>query len=652
MPGLSPRELEVARGLTQSGASYPWYPLPPDYPDLTSEGQRLARVAAVSRNGTPEECVESWALFRALYLFPLPKGDFYTKGIHPSPAAHYEWVRDLAVNQRTLIAAPRGSAKSTAITRECSLRYALTNPYYRIQLVLGTDDLVEKLMGGLKLQLEENEHIRNDFGKQKSPKGTRIWNLHELWLPNGSAIGGISVRSGKRGLRPNMLILDDPEYNPDIDGVDTQLLKKLETLLFRELLPMLSEKDDRIMWIGTMVSRRSALWSAAMGDDDRFSYWARRVYSMVDINPETGAPVYFWPGRWGKQYVAQRRRELGVAAFQAECLNKPVSEQERTIRIHDAFNQYEIVGQKVIYREPGEQGEAIRYEDDYQKWLDGLSLVMTVDPTFTVSAHSDFAAALVTGVDSYRNWWILDLFLGRVVDTQFVEAIWKLGNKWRPSIVGVEAIGLQSLIMAHLDDAVERKGDAMEMLALSEGSSEFMTPWRPRVFPLSYPNKMSKPERIALLCPKFSRYQLRLPRHLRETYPMKVLYQQLQDFTPDLSLLTHDDAIDALAGVNFCPRPHHSRVQVDLDDMTIEEQFLAGRTTDRLTGIPLYACIGSHNVTPAMIAKMREQDWRKKNKPHEKTASEQLHQSACSLMIDPREQNAQDAAALRRLRNH
>ena len=118
------------------------FPLPPDYMDLTKDGQKQARLAVVCNHTTPMDFVAAWELFRKLYLLSTPPGFFY-HNYFPSPSFHYEMVHDCALYTRNLIAAPRGTAKSTLIGVELPLFVMLTRPYYRVAVALATDKMVE-----------------------------------------------------------------------------------------------------------------------------------------------------------------------------------------------------------------------------------------------------------------------------------------------------------------------------------------------------------------------------------------------------------------------------------------------------------------------------------------------------------------------------
>ncbi len=572
----------------------PWYPLPADYPELTAEGQRQARVAAVSRRKTPQEFVESWALFRQLYLMPLPPGAFYPTGALPSPTAHYEWIHDFEAYSRNAIGAPRASAKSTILGKELPLLNALTRPYYTQLIVLANDRMVEQRFEDLALQLTENELILEDFGKQKPRKGEMIWNRHQMTLDsNRSSLIGLSVESRKLGHRPSAIILDDPEYNPDIEGSQTAFLDNMERFIFREMLPML-EDHCGFMWIGTLLSRRSALWQVCMGDDERFDFWNRRIYSMVGYD-DHGIAKYFWEEKWDADAVARKRKELGAAAFESECQNNPVSTMDRTLTLDPIANGYTIAGDTLSWQTVETDGTVHRFETSFSEWLEKVSIVAVVDPAAKVTATSDYSAIGVIAIDEEKNWWVLELSLKRIVDQRLLDEVYKLGSKWGAALVGFESIAFQDQLRNRMQADVLEKSDT--------------TSWEPRVFPIRSPAKLSKPERIAnVLGPRLSRGKIRLPLHLKDVWPYKELFRQIEDFTKDLKLLPHDDAVDMLSLMGYVPVPNVRMLTRLAEGMSIEDQIAAGRIIEESTGLPLIFFIDPSSVDAEALRQRRNHE--------------------------------------------
>lgn len=261
---------------------YPIWPLPQDYEELSLDGQKQARLAVLHNQSTPFDLVVAWDFFRRCYLAGAGKL-FYKNGFEESPEFHYDMISDLGQYARNAIAAPRGSAKSTVIGLEVPMLLALTRPHYEMSLGLATDRLVEERFDKLIQQFVENELILQDFGEMKPPRGQKIWNHHQLSLRNGSIIKGQSVMGRKRGGRPRLYILDDPENDPDSESqaAAQAVIEKFEIILFRQIIPML-ESGSSIFWVGTLINRRSFLYHATSIDGDpRFDFWNRKVLKAI-----------------------------------------------------------------------------------------------------------------------------------------------------------------------------------------------------------------------------------------------------------------------------------------------------------------------------------------------------------------------------------
>jgi hypothetical protein len=568
-----------------------WYPLPQDYPDLTDEGQRQARVYSCSRIGTPSDLVESWSLFRQLYLFTTPGASFYTTGLSPSPPAHYEWIHDSARYKLLIIAAPRLSAKSVVIGKELVLLKALAQPYRRTTITLSTDNMVAERFADFMTQFEHNELLVNDFGKMRPPRASaKIWNHSHLMLLNGSVIRGVSVQSRKRGIRSHDIILDDPEYDPEKEGQSTSLLTGLDTLLFKQLIPM-GGPDVSVTWIGTLIARKSAIYRACHGEDDRFNQWMRRVYSMISRDAD-GNTRYLWPQLWNAKALARRKRILGSRIFMAEMMNKPVSDDALVLTLHENFNYYTQEGQ-AIYRRvaDGKSDEGLLVELNRPSWLDSLFILTTCDPAKTEKISSDFSAICTVGIDPENTWWLLDLWLGHKVGGSLLDELFRRGSFWQSRLVGIEDLGLVDSLSQRFQDKVDD--------AAASG-------WVPRVWQISYKGKIEKATRIeGVLGHRLARHTILLPRHRMQEPAFVHLANNIRNFTPDLSLIDRDDDLDSLSMVGYCPHGRSRGKHDGRDYDSIEAQIAAGRTTEKYTGLPLLLFINPQTVDPKLIQMVR-----------------------------------------------
>jgi len=560
-----------------------WAPLPPDYPTLSKEGQRLARINACCQRATAQDFVNSWLFFRSTYLDPLPEGVFYKRKL-PSPPAHYVMVRDMGEYGRNIHVAPRGSAKSTVIGLEIPLLLSLTWPFSVGMLVLSAKEQAELRGTQLQQALDENKYIVDDFGQLKPPKSTgRKWSLSMMQLLNGSMLRLTSVDSRKRGARPDFVILDDPEYDPKKPGSETILRDQLDSLLFSQIIPMLDSDDQIFEWVGTLINCRSALYGAISGQDPRFEFYNRRVFSAARTD-EAGHSLLFWPEKWDSGWLDVRRKELGDIAFEAEMQGNPISDKERIFNLHPLFNTYEVsdAADAVTWHTPSSVNpeDAERHTEPYAQWLNGLGKLIIVDLLHRVSAISDFSGAMCVGIDKDNAWWVLDLFLGRCAAERLMSEVWQMGVRWQPSLVGIESVGGQDYFRQWLESRMKNENPAAI--------------WSPRaVWPIRYPHALSKEDRITALAPRASGGRIRLPAKTRNAgFPWSELWREFNLFTPDGLSLPHDDALDMLAMVPYVPRVYATG-DVDAYPEGLAKDVLDlladGQTTDPQTGLPILA---------------------------------------------------------------
>ena len=558
------------------------HPLPSDYLELTSSGQQEARLAVTRDHSTPTKFVEAWYLFRKLYLAPQGQG-FYRGGFVESPDFHYQAVADLAQHGRNALAAPRGTAKSTVIGAEIPIFLALTRPYFPISLCLPTDKLVESRFDIIINQLTQNSLIIEDFGVQKPQRGNAIWNHHLISLNCGSKIEGFSVLGRKRGARPQLFLLDDPENDPDSDSqTSAQLvLEKFEKMLFRQIIPML-EQGSAIFWVGTLINRRSFLYRAICMDDSRFQYWNRVLLEAIKYNSGgKGKTSVLWDEKWPADVLDARRKEIGDAAFHAEYLNDPVSETERVLVIKPRRNEYtveESVGSEISYLDDpfhsnaqvvwhSRVSETDSYEEQRQPfndWVNSLFRITAVDYATGLNQFNDYSCIATMGFDTRNILWLLDLWQGRTVQSVLTQKIYQQARKWQVKAIGVEAVAMQ----VWFADAVRMYVEQQEAV------------WKPRVLDVKYPHGVTKADRIVGLEPRFAQGNIKYPAHLKEKYPWSHLYSQTRDFTLDLALLPFDDAIDTVSMSQYIV---HARGIKAVDKTSL----IPNRTQRLLRGLPL-----------------------------------------------------------------
>lgn len=585
---------------------YPLFPLPRDYSDLTEDGKRLARVSVVSDISTPEKLVVAWDFFRRTYLARTKNAVFYKNGFSESPDFHFDMVEDLGRFGRNAQAAPRGSAKSTVIAIECSMLLSIAIKFYEIILALSTDKQVEERFDQIMMQFQENELILADFGEIKPKRGQALWNHHHLHLANGSVIKGLSVMGKKRGGRPRLFILDDPENDPDSDSEESRLVirEKFEVILFKQVIPML-EAGSSCFWVGTLIDKKSFLYQATKGDDPRFDFWNRKVYRAIsyDKDDETKCSV-LWPGMWSREFLEARKEEIGPSAFASEYCNEPISDQDKILLVDPRKNEYSVDGAfdfssplsnanktKWQIRVFGEESDKRTYKEmemPYHELVRPMFRVLLFDYAHGLQTKHDYSCIAICGFDREATLWVLDLWLGRAKDDTLMRLIYEYGLKWQVRILGIEAVSIQKTFAEALQEYISEQGD-------NRGDQ-----WRGRIFPVTYPAKESKGQRIASALEwRFNSGRIKYPAHLQNQWPYDQLYAQTSDFTMDLALLQHDDVIDTIAQSKYVVKTKGKKFQREPSRSSLLDRIIKNEPV--VPGMPILSGVPTSEITSEML---------------------------------------------------
>jgi len=603
----------------------PYFPLPENYPKLSSEEKRLARVAAVRDDVTPERAVYSWAFFRSYYLDFLPIGDWYQPPKHPSPPAHYRFIHDIYSYPRNVKGYRRAFAKSTLID-ELNLKWAVSRSNYVVLVVKSSDDFVQSSTMKLMLQLENNERILEDFGHLRPKKSQGIWNMNRLRLTNGFQLIGRSVMGRLPGLRPRFIWVDDAEQVKDMRVSASELTDNFKRMFFNQLMPMLEEGACAAL-VGTLYSKRLFLYYMATtseSEDPRVSFWNREVLGAWEAD---GSLI--WPEKWSTESLEKERLSYGEESYRANVMNQPGSVQDNLLPLNQPYCWYAIEGEhdpsspltseaSLVSFKKTSDGSTERIVRPFGETVSKMYRILLADPIKNPSRTSDFACCMVVGVERnplYRDHvWILDLKLGRVKEPIFISWLWNLGLKWRVKICGIESVSVQKKL-------VERTSADFAERAISEG-------WMPRVKPIRYQgdfrsssdSSLSKGSRIASLAWRFEANRILLPRLEIHRPPWADLVYQIEHATEDLQELTHDDAVDTLAMVQFAVKGKIYSPETSNEPDSYADMLNKGLSHLPGTPIPIVLALSSKDLKPDLLQALgnlvnkREEAERKRQK--------------------------------------
>jgi len=150
--------------------------------------------------------------FAQYYLshhFPLPSCDMH-KDMHSIMLG----LEHGAINKPVIFIAPREHAKTTNFSFLFPLHALCFNKFWHIGLLADIADQAKDHLANIKIELEENERLINDFGQFRDLH--KLWSTSRIQTSKGHMVFARGVRGKIRGKkfkqrRPDLLILDDIE---------------------------------------------------------------------------------------------------------------------------------------------------------------------------------------------------------------------------------------------------------------------------------------------------------------------------------------------------------------------------------------------------------------------------------------------------------
>ena len=356
-----------------------------------------------------------------------------------TPPFHHEVYRDLSDDsvRRVLIAAPRGTAKSTVTT----LIYPLWKVAFKpsdedLFIVIISESQAQSInfLSRIKYHLTHSDKFKEIFG-DFGPTTAKRWTNNDIVLANGARIIAVGTGQRVRGFiegdtRPNLIIVDD--FESELNAFTMEARAKNRKWITEAVIPSLSD-DGKIAMIGTVIS------------EDCFLYWAKDSpawkvlwYSIWDEDEKS-----IWPERFPKSRIMEIKREFesvgNLNGFYQEYMNIAQSPDNAPFKpewmqLHH-YDFERINGQNCLVREVGDERK-----------VKPVEVYAGVDPASSLSATADFFVIATIAVDSDNNKYIVDLFRDRISPAEQPGKIIELYKKFRPKRMNIETTGYQEAL--------------------------------------------------------------------------------------------------------------------------------------------------------------------------------------------------------------
>ena len=367
------------------------------------------------------------------------------------PDFHHEIYRNLSDEsvKRLLIAAPRGTAKSTVTSLILPLHQVAFKPSGKdlfIVIISESQSQSINFLSRIKYHLINSKNFKEMFGDY-GPNTAKRWTNNDIVLANGARIVAVGTGQRVRGFiegdtRPNLIIVDD--YESELNAYTPEGRAKNRKWITEAVIPSLSD-DGRIVMIGTVIS------------EDCFLCWAKESpawkvlwFAIYDDNGKS-----IWEARFSEERIIGIKEEFesvgNLNGFYQEYMNEAQSPDNAPfkpeyIKLHH-YVYKRIDGQNCLVGK--KNGEEERKPVD---------IYCGIDPASSLSARSDFFVIATIAVDNDGNKYILDILRDKINPALQPETIIAVFKKFRPKRMKIETTGYQEALRANVRKMMLEQG--------------------------------------------------------------------------------------------------------------------------------------------------------------------------------------------------
>ena len=426
------------------------------------------------------------------HYFYLPFGDF-----------HKELLVLLDIQDEPVFAAlPREFGKSAI----CSLGIQVHDICYGTHHfeIIGSDteDQAASFTGFIKLEIEENDRIKQDFGELKGPFSK--WADNDFVTRNGVRVLARGRGQRIRGLRwrqyrPDRIMIDDLENDKNVRN--PRIVKEGVDWIKGAVLGSLAVGGN-LMMVGNLFNKRCVLAQFIYEKDDQGKpQYISRIFRAIK---DDGTAL--WPQNWPLDRLAKRKAAMGSVVFNREMMNDPRDEEG-------------------LFRE-----EWFRYYLPTEIAGKQLAVFSFIDASVGAGESADYKALVTVGQDGEGILYVLDAFIRKCSIDQLLRVAYSRYDEFHAQLIGVEDNAFQKLLLRDFDILAQEK--------------KYYLPIR------GVTHNVAKESRIARLSPLVERGIIRFQKGQGD---QDLLIEQLLYFP---STTVNDDGPDALEGaVALAERP-------------------------------------------------------------------------------------------------
>ncbi len=338
---------------------------------------------------------------------------------------------------------PRDHGKTTRMSQALPLWIVLTKQEVFPVVIGASKDAAVNFIDSIKMELENNEKIIEDFGFLKG----RIWKKNKIVLTNGNALAALGAGEAIRGIkdryrRPTHIICDDLLKD---ENVESRTLREYLYRWFKRVVMNLG-KGALIVVVNTIM-HPDDLPSRLLGEieSQKLKNWVGIRLSAVCPN---GKPL--WSARWSIADLNKKKEQLGSYIYATEWENKPIADEDKKFK-KEWFKFFELTDLDIAQSKK----------------------IMAVDPA-TGKETGDFSAICTIGYEKTGLIYTLDAYGKKISDMQFVDVIIEKYLLWRPEKIVFEDQVFQEIYKNMLIREALKRGIVLPVVGIKQkGNKQF-----------------------------------------------------------------------------------------------------------------------------------------------------------------------------------
>lgn len=396
-------------------------------------------------------------------------------GSKPIPQFHEEmWDLCCSAARYVAIAAPRGHAKSTAITFSYTLAALLFRERRFVVIVSDSEFQASMFLGQIKQALQENQDIVNLFHIKKNEKGIVEFDKETetdiiVSTEDGHKFRVIAKGSEQKmrgllweGQRPDLMVLDDMESDEQV--MNKERRDKFRRWFYGALIPALSE-NGLIRYVGTILHQDAMLEQLMpkvggiyvieeplkMYKEKYAGFWHTVKYRA---HSEDWKEI-LWPDRWSKERLQEVKAEytqMGLSdKYSQEYLNVPIDESTAFFKRKDF------------------QGMV---PEDKKK---NLNYYITGDFAISERDRADYTVFVVGGMDENGMLHIRNVVRARMDGEEIIQTMIGLQKVYNPLAFGIEEMQVSKALGPYINRAMVESNVYMNIILMKPYRSDKLT---------------------------------------------------------------------------------------------------------------------------------------------------------------------------------